>query len=282
MKRIFSKIILLLFILISVITCLYDEPIRCYADTGPKPSIELNLKNINKSNIEIGILLDSDVSTSFRSQSTDLYSKGYLDSNETYKYQYFIQINSNGEDSLSINWTYRAPLKFKFYILDKDSNDFYITDLETRYTYNSHYEVDFQKLNVESHRITLNHTIYTTYSVLKFLLRLLICLVVELIIALLFKFRKKDLLIVFIVNFITQLGLNLYLSISSYQNGNQLWIYILLGFPILILCEIIIFLVEALFYRLLIKNENISKKRIWTYAFVSNLISFIIGLIVNL
>ena len=89
--------------------------------------------------------------------------------------------------------------------------------------------------------------------------------------ALLFGFRKKkQLLILSIVNLITQIALNVLLNIINYNFGP-------LAFAVFYaLLEIAVFAMEAVLYCKLLKKES-EKQKNWyyvAYSFVANSVSF--------
>lgn len=97
-------------------------------------------------------------------------------------------------------------------------------------------------------------------------------LMIEGIILALFRFRhKRSWLIFLFANVVTQLGLHL-ICYQTIGSAMQFAFYYFAG---LILPEVVIFIVEAVSYRFLVK-EHTGKRRI-LYALCSNLASFILG-----
>lgn len=111
----------------------------------------------------------------------------------------------------------------------------------------------------------------------KFILRVVATLGIELLIALLFfyKIKKREIKVIAIVNVITQLILNISLSIWIYYNS--LWIFEIILF---IIIEIFIIIIEGLAYAYFLKEEIKERGKPWLpylYAIVANVLSLVIG-----
>lgn len=108
--------------------------------------------------------------------------------------------------------------------------------------------------------------------------RIIITIIIEMIVALLFGFKKKkQLLLLICVNTITQIILNILLNLVNYNSGQMSFtvIYILL--------EIAVFIIEAIIYCSILKKISDIQKKNWfyvLYSFVANAISFAAGLII--
>ena len=171
------------------------------------------------------------------------------------------------------------PTEFILIIYDKVSNEYYLTEETKTYAFHSYFKYDMKDYKNTS--ITLEKKIVLEKSykygkeILTFMLRLLITLGIELLLALLFKFDKKSFVIIDISNAVTQIGLNIALNITAYFNGKSVfYIYYY------ILIELLIVVVEAVVYRLLCKRgKDGTKKWIISYAILANVLSFVIGVI---
>lgn len=93
---------------------------------------------------------------------------------------------------------------------------------------------------------------------------MLITLIIELLIALLFRYRKKKLAIITIVNIITQIILYLLL----YKVLRQFSYYTALG-----IAEVVVFTIEIIVYTKHFEN----KKKAFIYAIIANLASLYLG-----
>lgn len=105
--------------------------------------------------------------------------------------------------------------------------------------------------------------------------RIVLTILIEMLVALLFGFRqKKQLLILAVVNIITQIILNVLLNVINY-NSSLLHLHFLCTF------ELIVFALEAVLYCTILKRLSEKKKEdayYILYSFVVNLISFGAGL----
>ena len=133
-------------------------------------------------------------------------------------------------------------------------------------------------LPVEAFSVTSNNNI--GHSVLSFFIRFIICLAIEMLIALLFGFRGKEFIPILIVNFVTQVALNVILAIDIYNNGfNILSIFAHAYIPL----EIGILVVEFLAYYFIFKKckfkreNSIKPLRILFYTLTANVCSFVLG-----
>ena len=127
-------------------------------------------------------------------------------------------------------------------------------------------------------------------NIASFFVRFTICLSIEVLIALAFGFRKKELLPILFVNLATQILLNVILAIDIYNNGfNMMNILTHAYIPL----ELGILIVESLAYIFIYRKfkfdreNNISIPRILIYTLIANLVSFlggfaIISILVNL
>ena len=106
--------------------------------------------------------------------------------------------------------------------------------------------------------------------------RIVLTILIEMLVALLFGFRqKKQLLILAVVNIITQIILNVLLNVINYNSGPLAFTFFY------VLFELIVFALEAVLYCTILKRISEKKKEdayYTLYSFVANLISFGAGL----
>ncbi len=100
-------------------------------------------------------------------------------------------------------------------------------------------------------------------GLIKLLVAIVLTVVIEFVALYLLKVRDKRLRYSVIINILTNLTLNSFLSYV-----NILWLYIVL----LAIGEIIVVLVETFYYNLIKKDE-----KNWQYSLIANLSSFLIG-----
>jgi len=167
-------------------------------------------------------------------------------------------------------------------------NDNIITDSKeyTREHFNTIYKLtltsstyDIDDISYDSFKID-DKSGDTKNLVLGFILRLIICLLIEIIIAFFFKFIKLQYVVVLCANILTQVVLNLTLLLTIKNNGfNESMVYSIYAF-----LEILIICIEWLIYILLMNKANkenmVGKLRLFIYSLTANLSSFLLGFII--
>ncbi|NLO96974.1 MAG: hypothetical protein GX091_02670, partial [Peptococcaceae bacterium] len=193
---------------------------------------------------------------------------------------YFLQYFQNCSQTHRFSWTYYPPQKFKILLYFPEKDRFVVSNEHfERYAFDSYFTAnvfapdpsfqgEFEVKVVKSYNYT--------YEMLSLLTRIILTIVLELAIALMFGFwERKQLRLIALVNVVTQIALNLTLSIIDYQLG-------LMAFLIFfVLLEIAVLVAEAVIYTLYL--QKISKKEIpsWKpalYALTANAVSFALGL----
>ena len=101
---------------------------------------------------------------------------------------------------------------------------------------------------------------------------LIITLIIELVIAFILYYRKKDLINVLLVNILTNPLLNGIVILINYYFGLK-WRNISL-----IILEIIVFLIEGMIYQKYLEKRKING---YLLSLILNLSSFVIGLLIN-
>lgn len=193
---------------------------------------------------------------------------------------YFLQRGWQVNESKELNWTYYPPKEFKALLYYPESDIFLISEICERYAFHSYFTVNLEDNNTMLTEDVRVIEIYQSYKYEKEIISLIICIVItvliEIIIAILFGFReKKQLLLILGVNVITQILLNVFLSIINYNSGYFAFI------AFYILFELIVIGIEAVvFYNLLYKVSEVKKSKWYgvIYALIANLASFGLGL----
>ena len=301
MKKYFKLFIV---IFVAIISFSFIN-VKTSADTGPKPYVSITIQGDTKgmymtllsarsqsgpfSIDENYTAIDDEINSKFR---------GYEDKDHFYYLNYYSSIEGG-----SYKWVYYPPYTFKFLIYDS-VNDRFITDdvINERYAFGSTYIItlntdiltaskDYPNSVTEEPRVVSpttsgeapfdvkkNESLYG--PIMNFIIRLVICLGIEIIVALLFSFRKPELLVILITNVITQIALNAILSVFIYYNGYTIFVVI----PIYVLSEFLVFLVESLSYFIFIDKIDAKKgypikstSRIVLYVLFANLASLLIG-----
>ena len=272
--------------LIFVFLCLIMMfPIGVSGDTGPKPSVRIQFKNMGDE-LCYGTLLSKEESTgparawdgeeeniNLDFVDRDIWEAfvNYEDSDGYYFLQWAWKVN----DTKELAWTYYPPNEFKVLLYYPETNTFISSDVCKRYAFDTYYTVDMDGIEIGSIKYDENlsgnqrlnmHKSYEFKNEVKALVcRILITVVVEVLIGLLFKFRNKELLYILLINVITQIILIVLLNV--YTGFGYYFVYLSL--------ESLVFVIETIFYCLMFKKK---KGYCVLYALVANIASFVIGL----
>ena len=274
-------------------------PILANADMGPKASVRIQFENMGDE-LCYGTLLSERESTgpasvwdgteeNARTYEENPYSNYFVravwEAFVNYKDPdgyYFLQEGWTVSETKEIAWTYYPPPSFKILLYYPETGTFVSSGIYERYAFDTYYTVDMDGMNISS--VKYNEDLstyerieaYRSYNYLQEMLsliaRIVVTIVIEMSVALLFGFRKKkQLLILSIVNLITQIVLNVLLNIINYDLGP-------LAFTVLYaLFEIAVFAIEAVLYCKILKKVSEKQQKNWyyvTYSFVANLVSF--------
>ena len=279
-----KKVIVSLSIFMAIFTLFMSKSVVVHADTGPKPDMQIEICNLPKSDYIVAYatkykeymgphhsFIPGDTSDRHYGETSfgDVEDLTIVYNNVTLPEGWYLcdisSFYSNSTDLL-IKSGYMWPTEFILIIYDKVSNEYYLTEETKTYAFHSYFKYDMSDYKNTSitleKKIVLEKSYKYVKEILTFVLRLLITLGIELLLALLF-------------NAVTQIGLNIALNITAYFNGKSVfYIYYY------ILIEILIVVVEAVVYRLLCKRgKDGTKKWIISYAILANVLSFVIGVI---
>lgn len=283
MKRKFLLSLVLLF------ACLFAIPIPAFADTGPKPSVSIYFHNMKQKNCYVTLLAEEkstgpySVATSEdkrKGENPEIWQKfyDYCDPDGYHFLQYYRKL---GDNSL-FEWGYHPPVKFKILLYFPDYNTFAVSrETYERYAFDSMFAVDASTLGVGP--VADGTTFFATPNfnyegnALSLLVRMLITIAVELLIALPFGYRaKQQLLFIAGVNIVTQIILNVLLNLVNFKYGGMTMnlCYVLL--------ELLVFAIEAVIYshsKTLVKYAKPEKKlHPVLYALAANAASYAAGL----
>ncbi|WP_077533255.1 hypothetical protein [Massiliimalia massiliensis] len=208
--------------------------------------------------------------------------RNYQDKDGFYFIEYFEKMGwkSDQTETEIFSWIYYPPDEFKILLYFPEYDAFAVSGIEKRYAFHSDYTVDGSELDFSSAQelsVTAQKSYSYTGEILSLLLRIVLTIGVELLIALPFGLRRKNLLLfITLINVITQVILNVLLNLSIYFGGG--W---LLGIQYFVL-EWIVFAVEAAAYLLYFSRaKGVSVKR-WiapVYALTANAASFALGML---
>ena len=224
---------------------------------------------------------------------------------ENFDYQFDFQV-SNGDDELTttVNYlhAYYAPDRFIAIVYDLDNDILYYTNniQKTVFSaqYSANYEDGFVEVNSNTYQFSPTLTVIREtspranwteqygldpavetvwFNVLMFIARIIFTVVIELLIALCFKFTKKSYGIIAITNVATQVFLNAIIWISMYFGGPY-WG----GLEGFFVGEIVVFTIEPIVYYKTCERINGSKKSIIWYGLLANFVTFALSVGISL
>ena len=241
-------------------------PTFVMADTGPKPTINITLKNMDGSNYLIDLVSDFSNKEDLIDGIVDHYAD-YKD-REIYKYHdgswYATAIRNwllfgsiEGNDSHEHTFTYfGVPDEFKV-IIEFPDGTVKTTDKIKKTSFDFYIEVDVNDMKVVNQVINKD-------NYLKNIMIIVVTIVVEVLIALLFKTKKYH--IIALVNLVTNVCLQLLLI--------YVLNYSLLNF---ILIELVVLIIETFIY---LKTLSLKREKTILYAVIANLVTAILTFII--
>ena len=238
-------------------------PITASADTGPKPSITIKLKNINTTNYKIDLLSDFSDKKEYIDDIVDHYSDYKVEPiykyHEDYMYatclrNFLLHGEIKGNKTKTHTFTYfGVPNKFKV-IIQMPDGSIRVSELIEKNAFDYDVTIDVNDMKV----VNENNDI----DIFNYIKILLITVIIEFLIALLFKTKKYYVII--ITNIIT----NTLLQFVMFKNSNIL---------LFLMFEIIIFISELFIY---LRYIEIDKKKLLLYTIIANIITMLLTFIV--
>lgn len=280
MKKILKMLIAIFVVLLTISL----SSVLINADTGPKPYVRIKIEGkcdgyymtlLSKS--EYSGPHSSDPEHQGNIDNIDLKFASYVDSDNFYYLYNYADIKDG-----AYKWGYYPPKVFKILIYDSIKDQF-ITNNEiyerTKFATELTLTLNEDSFSTNPFIVKQSNN-YTFRVILGFIVRLFICLLIELVIALAFKFKNKQLILIAATNVLTQIVLNVTLSSIIYKYGFNLMAII----PAYIIIEILIFVVEFLIYIFLINRlEKDNTKKVSTiikYTFLANISSLVLGFVI--
>lgn len=298
--------------IIAAVILLCAFGVSAFADTGPKPSVRIKFENLS-TNECWGTLLSAEASTGPASAWDGTPGREQFNDNEEiwrafeeYKDTdgyYFLQRFWDCGESKSLDWTYYPPDDFKILLYFPETGEYAVSEKCHSYAFHSYFTADVSGMKsvtvmpdgavgptdennsdraagetdgTENNKGAVDRDYDYTAETVSFVVRMLICIAVELLIAILFGFREKKLvLLILTANICTQLFLNSALSLIYFKDGGLTLVYILL--------ELLVLAAEAVIYIFGFKNagrSDIRKSRIVIYTVTANFASFFGGLLI--
>ena len=219
---------------------------------------------------------------------------------------YFLQEGWNVGVTKEIAWTYYPPSPFKILLYFPETGTFVSSGIYERYAFDTYYTVDMNGVRMDSveyneelstdqrleefdsvkhdenrssdERIEAHRSYNYRVEVISLIARIVATIIIEMLVALLFGFRKKKQMLLLVgVNTATQIILNVLLNIINYNSGHWAFIFYY------ILFELLVFGLEAVVYCLWMNRFSEKNKPVWfyvLYAFAANAVSFMVGIFV--
>lgn len=260
-----------------------------WADTAPKPSVQITFSGLEQESYYV-TLLSSEPSTGPWNKNNDSKTWGgekeiwdkfhsYSDADGFYFLGYFS--DCTGTDTFA--WTYYPPGTFKILLYFPKYDSFFISGSSyERYAFHSYYTVNAEDLSITSsgskETIQAIPSYNYTWELVSLLCRIAATIIIEVLIAYLFGFcSKKQLFVIAAVNVITQTLLNILINLINYKRGCYAFVFHYIWL------ELAVFLVEGVIYKaLLYRYEKKPGRSLhpWGYAFIANLASFVIGMLI--
>lgn len=281
----------LLLALIVIIICVIT-PMKAYADIGPKPSVVIDFIGLENESYYVTLL--SQVNSTgpystidymsyyerYNSSDYEIWLKfGTYDDKDGY---YFLNYFTDCTETSRYAWSYWPPHEFKILLYFPEYDNFIVSEeVYEKYALHSYYTVDVKDLDLQSATVIDSAKVVKSYDytweLISLFARIIATIIIEVLIALLFGFRtKQHLLIIGAVNIVTQLILNILLSITNYYLGSMIFVFNYVWL------EALIIIIEAKAYFILFSKYNLieptQKGFVTLYAFIANVASFGIGL----
>lgn len=273
---------LIIFVLLTVLSITFFAN-TVSADMGPKPFVEVEINGMENISYTVTLISKKPSGPGFNYEDWLKYEDDFLEYHPIMEYvdeDGYMWVGNHWEleGNTTFTWGYYPPSDFKILILT-DDGDYYVSKVLNRYAFASYYNIDLTDVNRGSKELPgVINLIEKDYKfdkeIISFTTRLIITVLIEIGIAWLFMFRsKKEMLVILIVNIITQVFLNGILNITSYYQGAFSAIFLL------VIMELIVLGAETIFYTTYFKNKRLKAAM---YGVVANLVTFGITLVLFL
>ena len=281
MMRETGKRIVTALLCVMLLVCLL--PVTAHADTGPKPSVEITIENMD-GRVCYGTLLSSTESTGPASvwDGSEESIQDYGDNHSVWQafaeYKdadgfFFLQQYWRCDEIKGFTWGYHPPQTFKILLYYPETGEFVSSGVLERYAFDSYYTA-----NLADGAMTVRRSFNYTAQIVGLVGRMVITILIELGVALLFSFREKKLLgLITVVNVVTQLALNA--ALNAIYNAEGPWAALIFYIPL----ELLVIIVEAVVYGITFRRaveRKISVGKIVLYALAANVASFVIGWVI--
>ncbi len=268
--------------LCSILLCLlmiFSLSATAFADMGPKPSVNLTFSKTSGERFFVTLLSEKENYGPWRHEREWVYdsmsdgekaASDFLMQYEDADGYYYIGNVADATETKEYRWTYYPPDPFKILVYFPDTGSVIVGESMSRYAFDAYYRVD---LSGEKMTVTKDYDYLP--EILSLAVRVILTVLLEILVALLFRFKGKKLLcFIAAANLATQLLLNTVLNLINYYSGSLLFTFSYFGL------ELLVFIIEAVLYCAFFKKyaETPPEKGITVlYAFVANAASFGLG-----
>ena len=259
------------------------------ADNGPKPAVSVNVKNLGGAMCYATLLCEREqygpyCTTEIEKRWNTRAETSVWEAFATYKDSdgfYFLQELWDLRTEPKFAWEYCRPRIFKVLLYWPEEGRFAVSEITEAKEFYSLFEVDASDVlyadGSSVGTIAVKPVDSDSYRIRAFVKRVLLTLVVELLIALAFRFRsKREWLVIIATNLLTQIALGIFATIWVVGSGIYMDYLVTLAF-----LELGVAIVEAGIYILLLRKASAKKRSPWvyvTYALVANAASYFFGL----
>lgn len=261
-------------------------PPRVSADMGPKPSVTVSIQGLEGRTCYATLL--SQRESTGPASAYDGENARYAQGDEGYEiwramadFQdadgfYFLQEFWDCTGTDSFRWGYYPPSVFKILLYFPVEDTFVVSGVCERYAFDSYFTMELNGEAAMGEPPLVEKSYDYTWEIVSLLVRIVLTIFLELLVALLFGWReKRQLLLLAGVNTATQALLNILLNLANYAQG---WMMFLFCY---VLLELVVFAVEAVVFSAFLPRVSrgpVKKgKAVW-YAFAANALSFLAGL----
>ncbi len=261
-----------------------------YADMGPKPSVSVKISGIEEEGYVT--LLSKDGPTGpyknrvyeedIGPESAWKALESYVDEDE-FTFANFMGKTENGEYTMG----YYPPECFKVLIYFPWSNVYVVTRAFEREQFDTRIVVDIGEDALNTARGKTEGRVAVAEAreeydrrgeIVAFSARAALTVLIEVLIAFLFGYRRQQFIVIAITNVLTQVALNIGLFHISTRHG---LVYMILNYVIL---EMAVVIIECIVYSktLHLVLDSDKKRHPCAYAIVANIISFALGMYLSL
>lgn len=252
------------------------------ADMGPKPSVTVTVGGAGDEECYVTLL---SLDKRYGPWSSELEYEDYMGDYEIWQAfsayndpdNYFF-INNFGElEDGKFVWGYYPPKNFKILLFFPESGAYASSGVLERYAFDSYYSVtvELSELNAnETLEITATKNYEHMHEMIMTSVRIVLTVLIEIGIAFLFGYRRKQIAVISVANVFTQILLNVFLYTINYKYGIA---YFYLNY---VLGEVAVILIECIVYSksLYLLAEERKKDHPCVYALVANILSFALGI----